>query len=108
MSTSSGGDRRSFLRGALAAGVTGSLAGAAAGASASTPAPGTAPASPFHGVHQAGILDKPRRRGIVVSFDLIAEGRAELTEFFRALTDRARDDLAAWMAGGQPVPAAAE
>ncbi len=26
----------------------------------------------------------------------------------RALTDRARDDLAAWMAGGQPVQAAAE
>jgi deferrochelatase/peroxidase EfeB len=107
MSASSGGDRRSFLRGALAAGVTGSLAGAATGASASTPvgasastpAPAEAPASPFHGVHQAGILDKPRRRGIVVSFDLIAEGRAELTEFFRTLTDRARA-----LTGGTPPP----
>jgi deferrochelatase/peroxidase EfeB len=102
-----GGDRRSFLRGALAAGVTGSLAGAMAGdmagdmagASASTPAPGTEPASPFHGAHQAGILDTPRRCGIVVSFDVIAEGRGELTEFFRALTDRARA-----LTSGTPPP----
>jgi deferrochelatase/peroxidase EfeB len=89
-SSASGGDRRSFLRGALAAGVTGSLVGASAGASASTPAPSTAPVSPFHGAHQAGILDKPRARSIVVSFDVLASGRGELTELFRTLTDRAR------------------
>lgn len=85
------GDRRSFLRGALAAGVTGSLVGvtSAAGAPASTPS-GPPPAPPFHGEHQAGILDKPRERSIVVSFDVLASGRGELTEFFRTLTDRAR------------------
>jgi deferrochelatase/peroxidase EfeB len=94
-----GGDRRSFLRGALAAGVTGSLVGASAGASASTPAPGRAPVSPFHGVHQAGILDKPQPRGIVVSFDVLASGRGELTEFFRTLTDRARA-----LTSGTPPP----
>ena len=94
-----GGDRRAFLRGALAAGVTGSLVGATAGASASTPAPSASPPSPFHGVHQAGILDKPRPRSIVASFDVLASGRGELTEFFRALTDRARA-----LTGGTPPP----
>ena len=79
------GDRRSFLRGALAAGVTGSLVGAPA----ATPS-GPPPAPPFHGEHQAGILSAPRQRGIVVSFDVLASGRGELTEFFRTLTDRAR------------------
>ncbi len=85
------GDRRSFLRGALVAGVAGSLAGAAGGAVARTPGEDeTPPAPPFHGEHQAGILDKPRPRTIVVSLDVIASGRRELTEFFRTLTDRAR------------------
>ncbi|MGH3379858.1 MAG: iron uptake transporter deferrochelatase/peroxidase subunit, partial [Actinoallomurus sp.] len=42
------------------------------------------------GEHQAGILSAPRQRGIVVSFDVLASGRGELTEFFRTLTDRAR------------------
>lgn len=88
-----GGDRRAFLRGALAAGVTGSLVGASAGAAAGTPASTPAarsPAPPFHGEHQAGILDPPRRHGVVVSFDVVASGHTELTEFFRTLTDRAR------------------
>jgi deferrochelatase/peroxidase EfeB len=90
------GDRRSFLRGALAAGVAGSLAGGSAGASA---APGGAPAArAFHGEHQAGILEQPRRRTIVVSLDVVAAGRGELTEFLRTLTDRAR----ALTSGGAP------
>jgi deferrochelatase/peroxidase EfeB len=85
-------DRRSFLRGALVAGVAGSLAGAsgsAVGAPAGTPG-AEPPARPFHGEHQAGILDAPRRRIVMASLDVIAANRAELTEFFRALTDRAR------------------
>jgi deferrochelatase/peroxidase EfeB len=98
-SRGSGGDRRSFLRGALAAGVTGSLVGATAGASASTPTPGTTPVSPFHGTHQAGILDRPQPRSIVVSFDVLAADRGELTEFFRTLTDRARA-----LTSGTPPP----
>jgi deferrochelatase/peroxidase EfeB len=93
------GDRRSFLRGALAAGVAGSLAGASTGAAATTPGTGTPPASPFYGEHQAGILDKPRRQTIAVSLDVVASGRGELTEFFRTLTDRAR----ALTSGGGPV-----
>ncbi|WP_329239516.1 iron uptake transporter deferrochelatase/peroxidase subunit [Actinoallomurus sp. NBC_01490] len=93
------GDRRSFLRGALAAGVAGSLAGASASAAAAPPGRATPPpARPFHGAHQAGILDRPRPRTIVVSLDVIASGRGELTEFFRTLTDRART----LTAGGAP------
>jgi deferrochelatase/peroxidase EfeB len=87
----SGGDRRSFLRGALVAGVAGSLAGASASSAAGAPgASAPPPASPFHGEHQAGILDKPRQRTIAVSLDVVAANRNELTEFFRTLTDRAR------------------
>ncbi|MCO5993437.1 iron uptake transporter deferrochelatase/peroxidase subunit [Actinoallomurus rhizosphaericola] len=97
-------DRRSFLRGALAAGVAGAVAGPsaarAAGAVTDIAADRTAARS-FHGVHQAGILERPRRRTVVVSFDVIATGRDELTGLFRTLTDRAR----ALTAGGTPVDA---
>ena len=98
--------RRSFLRGALGAGVTGG-AGAAAGAgagyayrSAQAAPPGQAfdasqvegrlPAVPFHGRHQAGILAKPQRQTIVLSFNVTADGRGELTDLLRTITDRAR------------------
>jgi deferrochelatase/peroxidase EfeB len=91
-------DRRSFLRGALAAGVAGAVTGpSAAGAALPGRATG-APAPSFHGPHQAGILDRPRQRTIVTSFDVIADGRRELTELFRTLTDRAR----ALTTGGAP------
>jgi deferrochelatase/peroxidase EfeB len=91
------GDRRTFLRGALATGVAGAVAGATS-AGAYTGASGVPRARPFHGEHQAGILDRPRRRTLVVSFDAIASGRRELTELFRTLTDRAR----VLTAGGAP------
>lgn len=95
-----GGDRRSFLRGALVAGVAGSLAGASTGSAAGAPdASAPPPASPFHGVHQAGILDQPRQRTIAVALDVVAANRTELTEFFRTLTDRARA-----LTGGTPPP----
>ncbi|HEY0538138.1 MAG TPA: iron uptake transporter deferrochelatase/peroxidase subunit [Actinoallomurus sp.] len=93
------GDRRSFLRGALAAGVAGSLAGASTSAAAAPATPGDAPARAFHGEHQAGILEPPSRRTIAVSLDVVASGRGELTDFFRTLTDRAR----ALTAGGAPA-----
>ncbi len=99
--------RRSFLRGAIGAGVTGAVAGAAVGAGAgyayhsSQAAPpgqvfdaglveGRLPAVPFHGRRQAGILAKPQRQTIMLSLDVTAAGRAELTGLLRTITDRAR------------------
>jgi deferrochelatase/peroxidase EfeB len=105
--------RRSFLRGVLGAGAAGAAAGVAAGYAAGTssgaarPAmagPGDPearlPAVPFHGPHQAGILPEPQRQTAVVSFNVTAEGRGELTDLFQTLTDRARF----LTAGGIPPP----
>ena len=76
--------RRSFLRGAvLGAGVT-------AAAAAGTQATAATESLPFHGTHQAGILRQLARQSIVAAFDVIAANRAELTDLFRAITDRAR------------------
>jgi len=99
--------RRSFLRGALGAGVAGAVGGAVVGAAGgyayrsaqSTPSgqlhadaleTGRLPAVPFHGRHQAGILAKPGRQTIVVSFNVTADGRGDLTDLLRMLTARAR------------------
>ena len=106
--------RRAFLRGALGAGLAGAAAGGAAAGyayRASRPEPeaqaaalaaetGRLPAVPFHGRHQAGILPQPQRQTAVVSFTVTADGRAELTELLRTLTDRARF----LTAGGTPPP----
>jgi deferrochelatase/peroxidase EfeB len=110
-------ERRSFLRSALGAGVTGAVGGVLAGAaggyayrSAQAAPPGQAlsehgwfgrlPAVPFHGIHQAGIVHKPQRQTLVVSFNVTAEGRGELTDLLRTVTDRARF----LTAGGTPPP----
>ncbi|MGF6884011.1 deferrochelatase/peroxidase EfeB [Nocardia sp. GAS34] len=83
--------RRGFLRSALVAGAAG-VGGAVTSASA---LPGTIanrlPPS-FHGIHQAGIADPPPpgSQTIVAAFDVIAQDRAELTDLFRTLTERAR------------------
>jgi deferrochelatase/peroxidase EfeB len=112
-----GPGRRSFLRGALGAGVSGTVAGAALGAAggyayrSSRPAPasqiadgeaetGRLPAVPFHGRYQAGILPASQGQTLVVAFNATADGRAELTDLFRTLTDRARF----LTAGGTPPP----
>jgi deferrochelatase/peroxidase EfeB len=113
--------RRSFLRGALGAGLAGAAVGAAGGSAvgvaASRAAPpassaggaavaqaaeeqGRLPAVPFHGRHQAGILPQPQRHTIVASFDVTAAGRGELTSLLQTLTDRARF----LTAGGVPPP----
>ncbi|MGD0701955.1 MAG: Dyp-type peroxidase [Trebonia sp.] len=109
--------RRSFLRG-MATGVAGGViagggAGAAAGyayrgapadptAAASTAAAGgRLPAVRFHGKYQAGILPAPSRATAVVSFGATAANRAELTDLFQTVTDRARF----LTAGGTPPPA---
>jgi deferrochelatase/peroxidase EfeB len=109
--------RRSFLRGALGAGVGAGVAGVALGGvggyalrgSQPTPktqvaadqaAEGRLPAVPFHGRYQAGILPSPQPATTVVSFNATADGSGELSDLMRALTARARF-LAA---GGPPAP----
>ena len=105
--------RRAFLRGALGAGVAGAVTGAAAGYGyrATRPAPagqealenaeaGLLPPVPFHGRYQAGILPKPQHQTAVIAFSATADGRAELVELFRAITDRARF----LTVGGTPPP----
>jgi deferrochelatase/peroxidase EfeB len=106
--------RRLFLRGAVGAGFAGAAAGGAAAGyayRAARPASaeeiasddaetGRLPAVPFHGPHQAGILPQPQRQAAVVSFNVTAEDRGELTDLLRTLTDRARF----LTAGGVPPP----
>jgi deferrochelatase/peroxidase EfeB len=99
--------RRSFLRGAVGAGVAGAVTGVVAGAGAgyayrSSRAAGPGqildaemlagrlPAVPFHGRYQAGILPKPPRQTIMLSFNVTADGRGELTDLLRTITARAR------------------
>ncbi|MGW8331670.1 iron uptake transporter deferrochelatase/peroxidase subunit [Streptomyces sp. NPDC055897] len=96
--------RRGFLRGA-AAGVGAAVTGAALSGAIPRPAPPEAadPAAAhldFHGIHQVGILQPPQRATALVSFDVTAVDRGELTELLRTLTDRARF-LAT---GGSPAP----
>lgn len=90
--------RRSFLRrAAMGAGLT-VAAGAGLGASSATVTEGSSPV-PFHGPHQAAILRKPPAQTVVASFDAVAESKAELTDLFRAITERARF----LTAGGAPA-----
>jgi deferrochelatase/peroxidase EfeB len=113
---SPGPGRRSFLRG-MAGGVAGGvvaggIAGAAGGYASRGQGPdpaaaayltalqGRLPAVPFHGEHQAGILPDPKAATAVISFNVTAESRPELTELFRTVTDRARF----LTAGGTPLP----
>ncbi len=78
--------RRSFLRrAAMGAGLT-AAAGAGLGASAAK----TESPLAFHGPHQAAILRTPPAQHIVASFDVVAANKAELTDLFKAITDRAR------------------
>ncbi|NDZ80559.1 deferrochelatase/peroxidase EfeB [Streptomyces sp. SID10853] len=101
--------RRGFLRSA-ALGVGSVAAGAAlvgadrpatsAAPGGTTDAPAAASRTDFHGAHQAGILEAPRRATVFVAFDVTADGRRDLTELLRTLTSRARF-LAT---GGTPPP----
>ncbi|GAA0413229.1 Dyp-type peroxidase [Microbispora corallina] len=90
-----GYNRRAFMTGALATGIAATVARTTQPAAAGA---GTPPVPPFHGPHQAGILNSPRRRTVVVAYDVIADGKDELTELFRTLTGRAR----ALTSGGVP------
>ncbi len=76
------------------------VAGQAATAGPADPQ-GRLPAVPFHGIHQAGILPPPARQMAMLSFDVTAASRDELSELLQTLTQRARF----LTAGGAPVPA---
>jgi deferrochelatase/peroxidase EfeB len=105
--------RRSFLRGLVGVGAAAGVAGGAVAGCAAHPPRAARPAAvgpgdpaarlaavPFHGRHQAGILPRPQQQVAVVSFNVTAPGRGELTDLFRTLTDRARF----LTAGGTPPP----
>jgi deferrochelatase/peroxidase EfeB len=100
-------ERRSFLRGAAAAGVIAAASGSLLGSSdaAHAAAPATAPAAgavPFFGEHQSGIVTPPKTpqpQAILASFDVTAKNRGELTALFRTLTSRAR-----FLTSGGPAP----
>jgi deferrochelatase/peroxidase EfeB len=93
--------RRSFLNGAAATGFAATAAVNALpagvmqhkGAPAFAGEPHNAPAVPFYGEHQSGIINPPPSRrqavGNFAAFDVTATSRGQLTDLFRALTAQA-------------------
>jgi deferrochelatase/peroxidase EfeB len=91
-------------RGLLLGLASGAVSAAAATYARATPAgelapgdDGTSDAQPFHGEHQAGVVTPQPAAALVVSFDVLASGRADLERLFRILTDR----IAFLMKGGE-------
>lgn len=93
--------RRALLGRGLATGATGLVAGGAAGAVLGRSTAAEASASdaaftagqqrvPFHGIHQAGIVDPPPAAAIFAAFDVISPDRAQFTRMCRTITERAR------------------
>jgi deferrochelatase/peroxidase EfeB len=103
--------RRSFLQGVVATGLAADVAGHGHQATAKNGGPkyagmpGNAPAVPFYGEYQAGIINPPpserQTAGNFVAFDVTAASRAELTDLFRALTAQA-----AFLTAGGTAPTA--
>jgi deferrochelatase/peroxidase EfeB len=105
-----GHGRRSFVKSAIGAGagaaalagggfaLTSAAGGGTAQASDSA-GPGQAPAVGFHGAHQAGVTTPAPAAATFVSFDVIADTKAELADLFRTITERARF----LTAGGTPA-----
>ncbi|WP_225849499.1 iron uptake transporter deferrochelatase/peroxidase subunit [Streptomyces sp. HPF1205] len=105
-----GAGRRSFVKTALGAGAGAAvlagggvaLTSAAGGSTAhaeDSGARGQAPAVAFHGAHQAGVTTPAPSAATFVSFNVIADNRAELADLFRTITERARF----LTAGGTPA-----
>jgi deferrochelatase/peroxidase EfeB len=108
-----GAARRSFVKTALGAGAgAAALAGGGVALTSVTGGGtahaedaedagdrGRAPAVSFHGVHQAGITTPQPSAATFVSFNVIADNRAELADLLRTITERARF----LTAGGTPV-----
>jgi deferrochelatase/peroxidase EfeB len=105
--------RRFFVQGIAATGLAGTVAtvtgnrpppagGMQEGGPGHAGAPQNAPAVPFYGEHQAGIINPPPNQrqavGNFAAFDVTAASRKELTDLFRALTAQA----AFLTAGGTP------
>jgi deferrochelatase/peroxidase EfeB len=100
-------DRRSFLTrsgAAIAAGALGGARTADAEAASRDPLAADGPfqyavtddpaarlrAIPFHGAHQAGIVNPPPPAAVFVAFDVTAGNRAGLIDLLRTITGRAR------------------
>jgi deferrochelatase/peroxidase EfeB len=85
--------RRRFLHAGAAAGAVTLIGAGATALGAATPSLPDAAAKdfgPFHGPHQAGVVEPTAPTNSVVAFDVIAGSQTELVELFRTLTDRAR------------------
>jgi deferrochelatase/peroxidase EfeB len=105
-----GHGRRSFVKSAIgasagAAALAGggfaltSAAGGGTAQASDSAALGQAPAVQFHGAHQAGVTTAAPAAATFVSFDVIADTKAELADLLRTITERARF----LTAGGTPV-----
>ncbi|MGW0683783.1 iron uptake transporter deferrochelatase/peroxidase subunit [Streptomyces sp. NPDC002754] len=105
MSGAGGVGRRGLLRGAALAGVGLTAGGAAPPVEGPGEGPVGVPVAPpvaaFHGARQASVVAAQRRATAFVSLDVTADGRAELADALRTLTDRCRF----LSAGGTPEPA---
>lgn len=99
--------RRRLIAGALTGAGIAAAAGVGIGLDASSrPAPVAAEpagsaAVPFHGATQAGIVTPQQKEATVVSFDSTVDGRDDLAELFRTITERSRF----LCVGGQPPDA---
>ncbi len=95
--------RRRFLGAAAVGGAAGLASayplGVARGESLPPADRGRPSIRPFHGDHQAGVVEPPAPEATIASFDVLAADRAELADLLRALTHEARR----LTAGGDPA-----
>jgi len=77
--------RRAFVGSALGAGVAATVGRTAGARPGSTARP-----TPFHGLHQAGVVDPQPERSIFVAFDVVVDRRTELADVLRSVTTDVR------------------